>query len=125
MMINDLHTEVSQAQLLVPATRTAGENGTGVDVQGYIGKLKAVLHSAAGTGTSPTLDVKVQDSADNSTFADVSGLTFSQVTTAISLQSLGIDTRLVKRYIRLVTTLTGTSPSFVCAAVMLGQKKIQ
>ena len=93
-------------------------------MQGYVGSLKLVLDSAAGTGTSPTLDVKVQDSADDTTFADISGLTFAQVINAASLQSLGVDTRAVRRYIRGVSTITGTTPSFTCALVAVGQKQV-
>lgn len=52
--------------LFPTAARTATANGTGVDLQQYSGDVAVVLDSAAGTGTTPTLDVKLQDSADNS-----------------------------------------------------------
>src|SRR3989304_6036473 len=104
MRLIDLHNELTAIEILPPAARTATANGGGVDLQGYVGSLKLILDSAAGTGTTPTMDVKIQDSADNTTFADVSGLTFTQVVGAASLQSLGVDTRAVKRYIRAVST---------------------
>jgi hypothetical protein len=72
------------------------------------------------------MDVKIQDSADNSTFADVSGYTLTQVTTTDSLQSLSIDKRLVRRYVRAVFTIGGTSsPSFPCSAVIVPYKQAQ
>ena len=81
------------------------------------------MNSGAGGGTGPALDAKIQDSADNSTFTDVSGKVFTQVISA-SIQSLAIDTRAVKRYIRAVLTITGTSPTFGLAVTAVGQKQI-
>lgn len=123
-MLLDLKEETTILSFLPPAARTTGANGTGIDLQGYIGIAVAALHSAAGTGTTPTLDVKIQDSADNSTFADVTGYAFTQVTdAAASLQDLEIDTRKVRRYVRAVTAITGTTPSFTCNCVFRGQKQ--
>lgn len=46
-------------------------------------KLHCQLQSLAKTGTSPTLDVKLQESLDNgATWSDVSGATFTQLTGA-------------------------------------------
>ena len=123
MKIIDVHGELL-ASNLIAGTYTADANGAGADLQGYQGVLKIVLDSGAGGGTTPTLDVKIQDSADNSSFTDVVGKTFVQVTTIASLQSLGIDTRAVRRYIRAVLTITGTSPTFGLAVVATGQKQI-
>ena len=124
MKIIDVHGELL-ASNLIAGTYTADANGVGADLQGYQGVLKIVLDSGAGGGTTPTLDVKIQDSADNSTFADVLGKVFTQVTGAsASIQSLAIDTRAVRRYIRAVLTIAGTSPTFGLAVVVVGQKQI-
>jgi len=124
MKIIDVHGELL-ASNLIAGTYTADANGAGADLQGYQGVLKIVLDSGAGGGTTPTLDVKIQDSADNSTFTDVLGKVFTQVTGAsASIQSLAIDTRAVKRYIRAALTITGTSPTFGLAVVAAGQKQI-
>lgn len=125
MRTTDLNNELTVIEILAPAVKTASANGTGVDLQGYQGNLKLMLSSAAGTGTSPTMDVKIQDSADNSTFADVAGLTFAQVINAASLQSLAVDSRAVRRYIRAVETIGGTTPSFTRSLLAVGQKQIQ
>lgn len=119
----DLKNNQVVSESLAPAARTASANGTSVDLQGYDGDVLAVLDSAAGTGTSPTMDVKVQDSADNSAFADVTGLTFTQVINAVSLQTLRIDSRSVRRYIRLVATIGGTTPSFTAVGLIVGGKQ--
>ena len=124
MKIIDVHGELL-ASNLIAGTYTADANGAGADLQGYQGVLKIVLDSGAGGGTTPTLDVKIQDSADNSTFADVLGKVFTQVTGAsASIQSLAIDTRAVRRYIRAVIAITGTSPTFGLAVAVVGQKQI-
>jgi len=124
MKIIDVHGELL-ASNLIAGTYTADANGAGADLQGYQGVLKIVLDSGAGGGTTPTLDVKIQDSADNSTFADVLGKVFTQVTGAsASIQSLAIDTRAVRRYIRAVLVIAGTSPTFGLAVAVIGQKQI-
>jgi len=122
MKIIDVHNELL-ASNLIAGTYTANVDGAGIDLQGYQGVLKVILSSGDGGGTGPTLDAKIQDSADNSTFADISGKVFTQVISA-SIQSLAIDTRAVKRYIRAVLTITGTSPTFGLAVTAVGQKQI-
>ena len=124
MKIIDVHGELLASSLAAGTYTISGESA-GIDLQGYQGVLKIVLDSGAGGGTTPTLDVKIQDSADNSTFADVLGKVFAQVTGAsASIQSLAIDTRAVKRYIREDLTITGTSPTFGLAITAVGQKQI-
>lgn len=109
--------------LFPSAARTATANGTGVDLQQYSGDVAVVLDSAAGTGTSPTLDVKLQDSADNSTFADITSATFTQVTGTAAQQKIVINKDAAKRYVRAVATIGGTSPSFTFSVNAVGVKK--
>jgi len=63
--------------------------------------------------TSGTATVKVQDSADNSTFADVTGLTFTAVTGATYERIATSATATIRRYLRVVTT--GTFSTLDCA----------
>ena len=73
---------------------TSSGNGTGVNIAAYTGVLAATLVSAAGGGTTPTLDVKIQESDDDSTYSDVAGGAFTQITDAAAgLQTLYLDTR--------------------------------
>jgi len=120
----DYNAELSVLELQAAVSKTSTFNGTGVDLLGYQGKIKVTQDVGAVTGTTPTLDGKIQDSADNSTFADVTGLTFTQVTTSSNIQSIGVDPRAVRRYIRYVGTLGGTTPNFTFAVLGLGQKNI-
>jgi hypothetical protein len=118
----DYAGELSLVELLPAAARTASANGTGVDVSGYVGNIKVLLNIGTVTGTTPTLDVKIQDSADNSSWADVSGYTIAQKTAAGS-DSLSVDKRAVRKYIRAVATIGGTTPSFPCAILAVAQSK--
>lgn len=123
----DANSEYTVNALLAPASRTASANGTGVDLKNYVGRAKVILHSAAAAaGTSPTLDVKIQDSADNSSFADLDpAVAFSQVTNAASLQEVSLDLDKVRRYVRAVATIGGTdTPTFVSSAVLIGRKQV-
>ena len=108
--------------LVAPAAKTATFNSASVDLQQYSLPAKMVVNVGTVSGTAPTLDGKVQDSADNSTFADVSGLTLTQAT-ASGVASLAIDPRAVRRYIRYVGTIAGTSPSFTMGVELFGRTK--
>jgi len=116
---------VSVLSLLDPADRGTSANGSAVDILDYEGQAAAILQSAAGTGTTPTLDVKIQDSADGSTgWADVTGAAFAQVTNAASAQVLKFNASAARRYIRAVATVGGTTPSFTCGVSFVGKKQI-
>lgn len=118
--------DTTSVEEILPGVRvTATGNGTGVDVKDYVGKAKVVLISSAGGGTSPTLDVKLQDSPDNSAWTDISGAAFTQVTDAAdSTEAISLDLNNANRYIRAVKTVSGTSPTFDCGLVMVGVKQV-
>jgi hypothetical protein len=122
MFSKDLKTELTAAVLLPSQSLSASNNGTGVDLQQYVGNPVVVLNVGTQTGTSPTMDVKLQDSADNSSFADVTGYAFSQKT-GTGTDTLALDTRAFRRYVRTVCTLGGTSPVFPTGIVLLGYKQ--
>lgn len=110
---------------LHPTTaRTATGNGTGADVQARDGDLYLVLDSAAGTGTSPTLDVTVESSDTlGGTYTAITGAAFTRVTTTASQQSLVISKDEARRFIRIVYTLGGTTPSFTFSVNAVGVNK--
>lgn len=121
-MFRDLHNYSKVLSLFPPAARTSTANGTAVQTQGHIGHAAAVLHSAAGTGTSPTLIVKLQhgDQSDGSDAADVSGAVFATVTdSGASLQKIKLNLHGLKKYVRAVATIAGTSPSFTFNVTLL------
>jgi len=106
---------------LVPAVRTASANGTGVDTKGYNSAMAVINAGDIDlVSTDETYAFKVQDSADNSTFADVSGLT-TTVTADDQVKVIRIDGlgTTIRRYVRVVATLGGTTPSWPGSAVIL------
>lgn len=114
-------------ELSAVAQSTSTRTATGVDIRNYDGPINITLASSAATaGTNPTLDVKIQHSdASGSGYADVSGATFTQVTDASDLtEMLTLQCSDLKRYVRVVGTIGGTStPTFQFGVVAHARKK--
>lgn len=102
----------------VSAANTAAATSTGIDLIDYDSPVVVTQHKGLGTGT---LDGKIQDSDNNSSFADVSGLAFTQETTAVGVQKLVVNPKSVRRYIRYLGTIV-TGPQIVGVSVA-GVKK--
>jgi len=102
--------------LLAPTAITSSSNQTGVDyaAAGTNGGA-GVLHCTVSSG-SPTLDVKIQTSADNVSYSDY--ITFSQATGTTS--ELKTSASNPARYARAVLTFGGTGS--ITAAVSFAQK---
>jgi len=95
------------------AAVTSTATSAAIDLKEYDGDVSLILTSAAGTGSSPTLDVKVQDSdASDGTYGDLSGAAFPQVTDSASMQVITFSKDEAKRYIKIVQTVGGSTPSF-------------
>lgn len=112
---------------LTALQRTASEDGTGVDLQDSIypggRQMKAFLNVGAVTGTDPTLDVKIQESdALGTGYTDISGAAFTQVIASDAVEEIHFQTK--KRYVRAVTTIGGTSPTFDSYCGLLHGKRI-
>ncbi|MCD4751878.1 MAG: hypothetical protein K8R40_02285 [Anaerolineaceae bacterium] len=87
---------------------SSSEDGASVDFGGADkGPITYELYAPQATGTTPTLDVKVQESADGSTWHDF--LAFKQITAAGQYFVTGLSN---ERYRRAVFTLGGTTPNF-------------
>ena len=101
------------------AITAAATNGTGIDTLGYRRACAIFYSTPSGSGT--TSDCKLQDSSDNSTFADVSSASFTQATTAggAQWQLMAIDLAKRNRYLRLVHTGAGASAGGQAAGAIL------
>ena len=113
-------------ELAPAASRTSTLTGTGIDVLEYEGVALVLLNASAGTGTSPTLDVKLQHSDDDSTYEDVTSGTFSQVTDAAEtagVKVMKLNVSDLKRYLRVIGTIAGTTPSFDFGVEFVGITK--
>lgn len=105
-----------------PQTATATVTGGAVDLVETDGPCFAIVAVGTVSGTSPTLDVKVQESDTSAgTYTDISGATFAQITA--SNKTLAINFKRSKRFVRLLATIAGTSPSFACAGIIFGEKR--
>ena len=83
--------------------------GTGVDVLGY---SALVLLEAGTNGAGGTVDVKIQESDDDTTYTDWTGGSFTQVTTANDNATYEKSYTGTKQYIRVVATVANASCEF-------------
>ena len=95
----------------------------GYRLRGFTGNLLVIQDTGTVSGTTPTLDGKIQNSADGSTgWADISGATFAQVTASNNTQTIAVAANACLGYIRYVGTIAGTTPSFMVGVQALGTK---
>jgi hypothetical protein len=111
---------------LVPAKNYAADvTGTGVDISTLINpggkEMQFFLSVGAKSGTSPTLNVKIQESDDDSTYTDVSDGAFTEAT---DVTTENIYAKVTKKYIRAYGPLGGTSPTFDFCVVALGVRRL-
>lgn len=101
-------------QLQASNTATATKTSTSVDLKAAPGTprrgLPGRLLVNTVSGTSPTLDFKIQHSVDNTTFTDLLTLPNGQVTAAGEYSFLMYTPN---QYVRALATIGGTNPSFV------------
>lgn len=128
MIGQNVSQNLTQITLQPMADITSTTTGTGVNVQEYVGEAVFLVAAKNVAGTNPTLDVKLQESDDDSTYTDVTGGAFTQVTEAgtkaAKQYKLNINIDGAKKYIRTVATIGGTSsPQFLVYATGLLLKK--
>ena len=93
---------------------TAATNGSSID-DGAATAAGAVIFLQVFAFSGTDVTIKVQDSANNTDWTDLSGAAFTSVTSAPTTQRLSLGTTAdVRRYLRAVTTTTGgvTSVTF-------------
>lgn len=124
--------QVNAVQHAVSAANTAAATTTGVDLTGYEGPVKLVVDVGAITGS---LALRVEDSADNSSWGDpVNAANFTMTTdgaastyskdvaaTANKTYAITIDPRSVRKFIRFLGTIV-TGPSLLSVSI-IGNKK--
>lgn len=92
------------------ARSTTGNSGSVVIGRMDIGKLALLVNVTAASGTTPTLDLSVQWSADGTTFfAAQPADAFTQITTTGGAAKV-FDVKAA--FYRLLWTIGGTTPSF-------------
>ncbi len=124
----DLEANAQLSTLANIAAVTTTTNGSAVGtVDIGTNYCSALLAVGAVTGTTPTLDVKIQESNDGSTGwtdclgGDQNAAAFTRVTAANAAQVISFKAQ--KAFVRAVLTVGGTTPSFTCGVYLLAQKK--
>lgn len=105
---------------ITPQTATATVTGTGIDCSGHQEVVYALMVGAV-SGTTPTLDVAIQESATvGGTYTALSpAVAFAQVTTATHQLHVGAPVNIAKPFQRVVATIAGTTPSFLMSVALL------
>lgn len=121
--VPSLDANLEKIALHPNAARTATGQGTGYDKSDEHGKALVLIDSAAGTGTTPTLDISFEHAPDNATWAAVPATavgTLVQITDAgASFQAAELDLDDLDAFVRVVYTIAGGTPSFQFSVAMV------
>ena len=111
------------AALAAAVALTASANAQAVDISKFGGLAAITLNSSATGGAGQTYNAKLQHSEDGvSGWTDITGGAFDQVTNAgPSFQRLLLNLDQLKKFVRVVDTLAGTSPTVVRAVGLTGK----
>lgn len=110
-------TPYAEDTLAASAARTVTGNSGEFDSFGEASTLRAQLDITAASGTTPTLDVLIQDTLDGTNWNTVG--TFAQkVTTGREVINITVP---FARRVRALWTITGTTPSFTFSVVVASQ----
>lgn len=110
--------EGMEEQPVASAARTASGSTAALDGYGGAATLRAQLNVTAASGTTPTLNVIIEDSVDGGVTWNTVG-TFTQKT-AVSREVINI-TNPFGRLLRVSWTIAGTTPSFTFAVDWIAQ----
>lgn len=102
------------------ARGASGDTGT-LPGFGPASTLRIQLDCGAGTGTSPSLTVTIEDTLDGTNWNAVH--TFTAVTTGASRQVANITAPFADR-LRVRWTITGTTPSFTFSVIVASQSPL-
>ncbi|MBK3625923.1 hypothetical protein JHN59_13930 [Streptomyces sp. MBT49] len=106
-----------QADVALPTVARAGGTFTSGPVAAAGGAADVLLtvHCTAATGTTPTLDASLEESADGSSWTAVAGSAIAQLTAAGNRIAYAAVT---KNYVRVTSTVAGTTPSVTYRAAV-------
>lgn len=110
-------TNYVEDTVLASAARTATGNTGPISGYGPTKTLRAQVNVTAASGTSPTLDVLIQDSLDGTNWNTIG--TFTQKTAA-AREVINVTTPFADR-VRVLYTIGGTTPSFTFSVVIASE----
>jgi hypothetical protein len=100
---------------LTSAARTASAASGPVAVSGATADALVTVHCTAASGTSPTLDVALEESADGASWSAVPNSGTTQLTAAGNRVA---GAKVTKNFVRVAATIGGTTPSFTFSATV-------
>lgn len=106
----NVNGEVAISGVLPSGATNSPALGTG----GTASNVLVGIHMTANSGTSPTLTVKLQDSADASSWTDLAGATTAALTPTGNAVLYG---RSPKAFVRVVATVGGSATPTVTATI--------
>lgn len=114
MLCKDLDKQLKITQSIAPAVYTATQNGTATDRAGIGSGSVAVVFTVGAIAGAGLITPSVQDSADNSSFADVAAASLSTALVSMVAATQQETAYLgSKRYVRATGTyVSGTSVAF-------------
>ena len=107
MTIQNLGSKGTAVDILPNDVLASTANGSGVDLQGYEGDAAFIFSAEAG-GSGVTYAMKIQESADNSSWSDATGggFTTTSANTA-AFEQIALNISDLKRYVRAASTVAG------------------
>lgn len=107
-----------QGDVALPsAARTASGASGPIANAGVAADVLLMVHCTAASGTNPTLDVSLEESADNSSWTAIANSGATQLTAAGNRVA---SARVTKRYVRVAHAIGGTdTPTFTFSATVL------
>jgi len=126
-MVNYFNT----TQVVDPAAKTSTFNSGSHDCVDCGPDVFVIVNLGAATGTSPTLDVKLQESRNENSADPEAADAWSDITSATLTQITGTDDNTIftgqfhnrkERYVRAVCTIAGTTPSFLIGVTLMSRK---
>jgi hypothetical protein len=107
--------------LLSASKLTATNTGAAVEVGDYHGLAQVVLNASLMEAASTSAVVKLQHADTSSGSYTDAGIAFAAITdTDGKFQALGINADRLKKFVRVVSTLTGTTPAVTVSVTLVG-----
>lgn len=116
---------IKTASIKAASRLSATATSAAVDVSEFQGICKVLLNSSATEAADNTADVKLNHSdTEAGTYTDVPGGAFARVTNAVaSHQEIMLNADVFKKYVKVVSTLGGTTPAVTNAVTLVGKKQ--
>lgn len=128
-LISDLSNASNALSMQVAGN--ANTNGTIIDLMAYKGPVTFVLsvgQITSGLGAAHVNAAYLRDSADNTTFANVSGGAFTAVVNAANVSNVGVqrktfDVRGLNRYVMCPVEVSGTNANVPLTVFAIAQRQ--